>query len=218
MLQRSCMLLIASSVQFSCSVMSDPLRPHELQHARPPCPSLNSQSSLKLTSIKSVIPSSHFILCHPLLLLPLIPPSIRVFSNESHLLMWWPKYWSFSFSIIPSKKHPGLISFRIDWLYMAFIMLTYICSTPIFWEFCIMKGCWMLSYAFPPSVEMIIQSFILFMWCVSLSGLCMLSHTYKLGINPIWSRHVVLIMCYWIWLACVSLRIFESMLIRDIAV
>ena len=62
------------------------------------------------------MPSSHLILCHPLLLLPPIPPSIRVFSNESVLHMRWPKYWSFSFSIIPSKEHPGLISFRIDWL------------------------------------------------------------------------------------------------------
>ena len=62
------------------------------------------------------MPSSHLILCHPLLLLPPIPPSIRVFSNESTLCMRWPKYWSFSFSIIPSKEHPGLISFRMDWL------------------------------------------------------------------------------------------------------
>ena len=62
------------------------------------------------------MPSSHLILCHPLLLLPPIPPSIRVFSNESTLLMRWPKDWSFSFSIIPSKEHPGLISFRMDWL------------------------------------------------------------------------------------------------------
>ena len=76
----------------------------------------NSQSSLKLTSIESVMPSSHLILCRPLLFLPPIPPSIRVFSNESTLLMRWPKYWSFSFSIIPSKEHPGLISFRMDWL------------------------------------------------------------------------------------------------------
>ena len=75
-----------------------------------------SQSSLKLTSIVSVMPSSHLILCHPLLLLPPIPPSIRVFSNESTLRMRWPKYWTFSFSIIPSKEHPGLISFRMDWL------------------------------------------------------------------------------------------------------
>ena len=75
-----------------------------------------SQSSLKLTSIKSVMPSSHLILCHPLIPLPPIPPSIRVFSNESTLRMRWPKYWSFSFSIIPSKEHPGLISFRMDWL------------------------------------------------------------------------------------------------------
>ena len=76
----------------------------------------NSRSSLRLTSIKSVMPSSHLILCHPLLLLPLIPPSIRVFSNESTLLMSWPKFWSFSFSIIPSKEIPGLTSFRLDWL------------------------------------------------------------------------------------------------------
>ena len=76
----------------------------------------NSRSSLKLMSIKSVMPSSHLILCHPLLLLPPIPPSIRVFSNESTLHMRWPKYCSFSFSISPSNEHPGLISFRMDWL------------------------------------------------------------------------------------------------------
>ena len=75
----------------------------------------NSQSSLRLKSIESVMPSSHLILCRPLLLLP-IPPSIKVFSNESTLRIRWPKYWSFSFSIIPSKETPGLISFRMDWL------------------------------------------------------------------------------------------------------
>ena len=74
-----------------------------------------SRSSLRLTSIESVMPSSHLIFCCPLLLLPPIPPSIRVFSNESTLHMRWPKYWSFTFSIIPSKEHPGLI-FRMDWL------------------------------------------------------------------------------------------------------
>ena len=73
-------------------------------------------SLLKLMSIKSVMPSSHLILCHPLLLLPPIPPSIRVFSDESTLPMRWPKYWSFSFSISPSNEHPGPISFRMDWL------------------------------------------------------------------------------------------------------
>ena len=87
--------------------MSDSLRHHESQHTR---------SSLRLTSVESVMPSSHLIICHPLLLLPLIPPSIRVFSNESTLPMRWPKYWSFSFSIIPSKEIPGLMSFRMDWL------------------------------------------------------------------------------------------------------
>ena len=76
----------------------------------------NFRSSLRLMSIESVMPSSHLILCCPLLLLPPIPPSIRVFSNESTLRMRWPKYWSFSFSIIPSKEIPGLISFRMDWL------------------------------------------------------------------------------------------------------
>ena len=75
-----------------------------------------SQSSLRLTSIESVMPSSHLILGRPLLLLSPISPSIRVFSSESTLCMRWPKYWSFSFSIIPSKEHPGLISFRMDWL------------------------------------------------------------------------------------------------------
>ena len=74
----------------------------------------NSQSSLRVTSIKSVMPSSHLILCRPLLLLPPIPPSIRVFSSESTLHTRWPKYWSFSFSIIPSREIPGLISFRMD--------------------------------------------------------------------------------------------------------
>ena len=75
-----------------------------------------SQTLLKLMFIALVMPSSHLILCRPLFLLPPIPPSIRVFSNESTLRMRWPKYWSFSFSIIPSREHPGLSSFRMDWL------------------------------------------------------------------------------------------------------
>ena len=76
----------------------------------------SSQSLLKVMLIELLMPSSPLILCHPLLLLPPIPPSIRVFSNESTLPMRWPKYWSFSFSISPSNEHPGLISFRMDWL------------------------------------------------------------------------------------------------------
>ena len=76
----------------------------------------NTQSLLKRMPIESVMPSSHLILCCPLLILPPLPPSIRVFSNESTLYMRWPKYWSFSFSISPSSEHPGLISFRMDWL------------------------------------------------------------------------------------------------------
>ena len=86
---------------------------------------INSRSSFKLMSIKLVMPSSHLILCHPLLLLPTIPPSIRVFSNESTLRMRWPKYWSFSFSIIPSKKIQGLISFRMDWLDLLAVQGTF---------------------------------------------------------------------------------------------
>ena len=79
-------------------------------------PITNSQSLLELMPIESVMSSSHLILCCPLLLLPPIPPSIRVFSNESTLRIRWPKYWSLSFSISPSNEHPGLISFRMDWL------------------------------------------------------------------------------------------------------
>ena len=102
-------------VQFSRSVMSDSVIP--LIAARQASMSItNSRSSLKLTSCESVMPSSHLILYRPLLLLSPIPPSIRVFSNESTLHISWPKYWSFSFSIIPSKEIPGLISFRMDWL------------------------------------------------------------------------------------------------------
>ena len=78
----------------------------------------NSQSLLKLMAIESVMPSNHLILCHSLLLLPPIPPSIRVFSNKSALHIRWPKYWSFSFSISPSNEHPGWISFMMDWLYL----------------------------------------------------------------------------------------------------
>ena len=96
--------------------MSDSLRPHGLQHARPPCLSPNSRSPPKPMSIESMMPSNHLIFCPPFLLLPSIFPSIRVFSNESVLCSRWPKYWSFSFNISPSNEHPGLISFRMDWL------------------------------------------------------------------------------------------------------
>ena len=110
-----CTSVFFSSVQFSCSVVSDSLQPHESHHARPPCPS-PTPGVHSFTFIESVMPSSHLILCCRLLLLTPIPPSIRVFSNESTLCMRWPKYWSFSFKIIPSKEHPGLISFRMDGL------------------------------------------------------------------------------------------------------
>ena len=84
-----------------------------------------SRSSLRLTSVESVMPSNHLILCRPFLLLPPIPPSIRAFSNESTLRMRWPKYWSFSFSIIPSKEIPGLISFKMDWLNLLAVQGTH---------------------------------------------------------------------------------------------
>ena len=105
-----------SSVQFSCSVLSNTLRSHGLQHPRLPCLSPTNQSLLKLMSIESMMPSSHLILSRPLLIPLSIFPSIRVFSKESILCIRWPKYWSFSFSISPSSEHPGLISFRMDWL------------------------------------------------------------------------------------------------------
>ena len=95
--------------------MSDSLRPHEPQHTRPPCPSPTPGVHQKPMSIKSAMPSNHLIPCRPLLLLPSIFPSIRVFSNGSALLITWPKYWSFSFNISPSNEHAGLI-FRMDWL------------------------------------------------------------------------------------------------------
>ena len=104
-----------SSVPFSRSVVCDSATPWSA--ARQASLSItNSRSLLKLMSIKSVMPSSHLILCRPLLLLPSIPPSIRVFSNESTLCMRWPKYWSSSFSLSPSNEHPGLFFFRMDWL------------------------------------------------------------------------------------------------------
>ena len=96
--------------------MSDSLRPHGLQHARLSCPITNSRSLLKFMSIESVMPSNHFILCLPLLLLTSIFLSIRVFSNKLVLCIRWLNYWSFSFSISPSNEHPGLVSFRMDWL------------------------------------------------------------------------------------------------------
>ena len=107
-----------TSLEFSHSVMSNLLWPHGLQHTRLQCQAslciTNSQSMLELMSIESVMPSNHLILCRPLLLLPSIFPSIRVFSNESALHIRWPKYWSFSFSVSPSNEHSGLVSFRID--------------------------------------------------------------------------------------------------------
>ena len=111
-----------SSVHFSPSGMSDSLRPHKPQHARPPCPSPTPR--VHPNSCPLVMPSNHLILCHPLLLLPSIFPSIRVFSNESALHKRWPKYWSFSFSISLSNELPGLISFRMDWFDLLAVQWT----------------------------------------------------------------------------------------------
>ena len=101
-----------SSVAQSCPTLRDPMN----RSTQASLSIANSESLPKLMSIESVMPSSHLILCRPLLLLPLISPSIRVFSNESALRIRWPKYWSFSFNISPSNEHSGLISFRMDWL------------------------------------------------------------------------------------------------------
>ena len=100
-----------SSVAQSCPTLCDPMN-----RSTPGLPVHHQLPEFRLTSTESVMPSSHLIFCRPLLLLPPTPPSIRVFSNESTLHMRWPKYWSFSFSIIPSKEIPGLTSFRMDWL------------------------------------------------------------------------------------------------------
>ena len=101
-----------SSVSQSCLTLCDPMN-----RSTPGLPAHHQlRRSLRLTSIESVMPSSHLILCHPFLLLPPISSSIRIFSNETTLCIRWPNYWSFSFSIIPSKEIPGLISFRMDWL------------------------------------------------------------------------------------------------------
>ena len=108
----SCHSIQFSSVPQLCPTLFDPI----IAARQASLSITNSQSSLRLTSNESVMASSHLILGRPLLLLPPIPPSIRVFPNESTLHMSWPRYWSFSFSIIPSKEHPGLISFRMDWL------------------------------------------------------------------------------------------------------
>ena len=112
--QYLCFISSHTSVQFSRSVVSHSLWPPWTAACQASLSITNSQSLLKLMSIESVMPSSHLILCPPVLLLPLIPPSIRVFSNESTLCMRWPKYWSFSFNISPSKEHQGLIS--LEWI------------------------------------------------------------------------------------------------------
>ena len=154
----------------------------------------NSWSSLKLMCIKSVMPSSHLILCRPLLFLPPIPPSIRNFSNESTLHMRWPDYWSFSFSISPSKEHPGLMSFRMDWLdllavqgtlkssptpcsmYMPvslsqLIPLTlpplqpYVCFLPLWLYFCFIRGLF-VPFLWIAYISNII---FVFLWLTSLS-------------------------------------------------
>ena len=102
--------------QFSHSVMSDSLRPHELQHTMPTCPTPTPGAYPNSCPTELVMPSNHLILCRPLLLLPSIFPSIRVFSNESALCIRLSKYWSFSFNVCPSNEHSGLFSFRMDWL------------------------------------------------------------------------------------------------------
>ena len=108
-------ILPIHSVQFSCSAVSDSATPWTAA-CQASLSITNSWSPPKPMSIESVMPSNHLILCCPLFLLPSVFPSIRVFSNESALCMRWPKYWSFSFNISPSSEHPGLISFRMDWL------------------------------------------------------------------------------------------------------
>ena len=122
LLFHSASLLIG--VPFSHSVVSNSLRPHVLQHTRFPCPSPTPGTYSKLMNIKLVMPSNHLIVCHPLLLLPSIFPSIRVFSNHSVLSIRWPKYWNFSFSISPYNEYSGLISIRIHWFDLLAVQRT----------------------------------------------------------------------------------------------
>ena len=125
-------LFYLKSVQFSCSVVSDSVTPRTATH-QASLSFTSSRSLLKLMSITSVLPSNHLILCCTLLLPPSIPPSIRVFSNESVLHIRWPKYWSFSFIISPSNEYSGLISFRIDgWISLQSKALQASSSTPHF--------------------------------------------------------------------------------------
>ena len=115
--------MVALSVQFSCSVLSDSLWLWTAA-CQTSLSITNSQSLLRLMSIESVMPSNHLILCHPFLLLPSILPIIRVFSNESVLHSRWPKYWSFGFNVSPSNEYSGLISFRMDWLHLLAVQGT----------------------------------------------------------------------------------------------
>ena len=117
--------MVLSSVQFSSVAQSCPTLCDPMNRSTPGLPVHHQLPEFtQLMCIELVMPSSHLILCHPLFLLPPIPPSIRVFPNESTLHMRWLKYWSFSFSIIPSKEHPGLISFRMDWLDLLAVQRT----------------------------------------------------------------------------------------------
>ena len=132
-------MVTKGDIQFSCSVASNSLSPNGLQHARVPCPSPTSQRLLKLMSIKSVTPSNHLILCCPLLLVPSIFPSIRVFSNESALRIRWPKYWSFCIS--SSNEYSALIPDIIDWFDLLTVQGTlesllqhHRSKTSIFWH------------------------------------------------------------------------------------
>ena len=128
-----------SSIQFSCSAMSDSLQSHGLQRTRLPCPSPTPRAYSNSCPLSQwMMPSNHLILCHPLFLLPSIFVSIRVFSNESVLHNRWPKYWNFSFSISPSKEYSGLISFRMDWFDLLAVQGTLKCPT-IVQQLCLNK-------------------------------------------------------------------------------
>ena len=133
---------------FSHYIMSDPLRPHGLQHARFPCPFL--KCLLKFMSIELMMLSNHLILCCPLLLLPSIFPSTRVFSSELNLRTRWPKYWSSSFSISPSNEYSGLISFRMDWFHLFAVQGTLKSSPAHRSQPCHSKGAWVTQWSYKP--------------------------------------------------------------------
>ena len=209
------------SVQFSCSFMSDSATPWATAH-QASLSITKSWSLPKLMSIEWVTPSNHLILSCPRLLPPSIFPNIRVFSNESALCIRWPKYWSFSFNISPSNEHPGLISFKMDWLDLLTVQGTlksllqhYGSKASIL--LCSALFIVQLSHPYMTTRKTItltrqtfvdkVMSLLFNMWFIRLPDLLTMNHSFIPRINSPWSRKIVL-MCYQIWFAAIFLFYF----------